>query len=69
MEVEGKTVWLIEVYSGSQIPCILSGAKYIRKGPNIQKPTTIGQMWDFSQQSDPIYFDEAPSYDFDTSKS
>jgi len=56
----GKLIWVIEVNSGDQKPYVLSGAIYVRQGPNTQKLTTVDQMRDFFQQSDRIYFDEAP---------
>lgn len=66
--VKGKTIWVIEVNSGPQKPYVLSGAIYVRQGPNTQKLTTVEQMRDFFQQSDRIYFDEAPCSTFDFSK-
>lgn len=66
--MEGKTVWVIEVNSGTQKPYVLSGAIYVRQGPNTQKLITVEQMRDFFQQSDRIYFDEAPCPDFDPQK-
>ena len=65
VEVEEKVVWVIEVNTGSQKPYVLSGAIYVRQGSNTQKLTTVEQMRDFFQQSDRIYFDEAPCIDFD----
>ena len=65
VEVDGKDVWVIEVNSGRQKPYALSGAIYVRQGPNSQKLTTVEQMRDFFQQSDRIYFDEAPCAEFD----
>lgn len=65
VEVKGKMVWVIEVFTGSQKPYTLSGAIYVRQGPNTQKITSVEQMRDFFQQSDRIYFDEAPCYEFD----
>jgi ATP-dependent DNA helicase RecG len=65
VEVENKSVWVIEVNSGPQKPYVLSGAIYVRQGPNTQKLTTVEQMRDFFQQSDRIYFDEAPCQHFD----
>lgn len=67
VEVENKTVWVIEVNSGPQKPYVLSGAIYVRQGPNSQKLTTVEHMRDFFQQSDRIYFDEAPCQHFDLS--
>lgn len=64
VKVEEKTVWVIEVNSGPQKPYVLSGVIYVRQGPNTQKLTTVEQMRDFFQQSDKIYFDEAPCVEF-----
>jgi len=68
IEVEGRTLWIIEVNSGTQKPYVLSGAIYVRQGPNTQKLTTVEQMRDFFQQSGRIYFDEAPCKGFDLEK-
>lgn len=68
IEVEGKSVGVIEVPSGASKPYVLSGAIYVRIGPNSQKLTTAEQMRDFFQQSGKIYFDEAGCKDFDTIK-
>ena len=43
----------------------MSGAIYVRLGPNSQKLTTAEQMRDFFQQSDKIYFDEGSCINFD----
>src|SRR5690606_14222880 len=37
IEVDGKTVWVIEVNTGVQKPYALSGAIYVGQGPNTQK--------------------------------
>lgn len=60
VEVDGKSVGVIEVPSGQNKPYVLSGAIYVRQGPNSQKLTTVEEMRDFFQQADRIYFDEAP---------
>ena len=64
LEIENKTVWVIEVNSGNQKPYALSGAIYVRQGPNTQKLTSVEQMREFFQQSNRIYFDETPCLDF-----
>jgi ATP-dependent DNA helicase RecG len=64
VDVDGKSVGVIEVPSGPNKPYVLSGAIYVRIGPNTQKLTTAEQMRDFFQQSDRIYFDEAPCSEF-----
>lgn len=65
VEVKGKMAWVIEVFTGSQKPYTLFGVIYVRQGPNTQKITSEEQMRDFFQQSDRIYFDEAPCQEFD----
>ncbi len=64
VEVDGKTIAVIEVPSGPKKPYVLSGAIYVRIGPNTQKLTTAEQMRDFFQQAGKIYFDEVPCRDF-----
>ncbi|MFM7612937.1 MAG: ATP-binding protein [Synechococcales cyanobacterium] len=64
VEVEGKSVGVIEVPSGPKKPYVLSGAIFVRIGPNTQKLTTAEQMRDFFQQADKIYFDEIPCQEF-----
>lgn len=59
--VEGKLVAVIEVPSGLNKPYVLSGAIYVRQGPNSQKLTTAEDMRDFFQQAHRIYFDEGAS--------
>jgi len=65
MEVDGKQIVVIEIPSGKNKPYVLSGAIYVRQGPNSQKLTTVEEMRDFFQQSERIYFDEAPCAGFD----
>ncbi|WP_288983694.1 ATP-binding protein [uncultured Flavobacterium sp.] len=59
VEVDGKDIAVIEVPSGQKKPYVLSGAIYVRLGPNSQKLTTVEEMRDFFQQTDKIYFDDA----------
>ena len=68
MEIEGKEIVVIEVPSGDNKPYVLSGAIYVRQGPNSQKLTTVEEMRDFFQQADRIYFDEAPCKTIDFEK-
>ncbi len=58
--IENKEIVVIEIPSGDNKPYILSGAIYVREGPNSQKLTTVEEMRDFFQQANKIYFDEAP---------
>jgi len=64
IEVDGKNIGIIEVPSGENKPYVLSGAIYVRIGPNSQKLTTAEQMRDFFQQADKIYFDEVSCPEF-----
>lgn len=63
--VDEKEIWVIEVSSGTQKPYMLSGAIYVRQGPNTQKITSVEGMREFFQQSDRIYFDEGLCPNFD----
>lgn len=63
VEVDGIDVAVIEVPSGQNKPYVLSGAIYVRQGPNSQKLTTVEEMRDFFQQADKIYFDDASCLD------
>jgi ATP-dependent DNA helicase RecG len=65
VEVDGKSIGVIEVPSGPNKPYVLLGAIYVRIGPNSQKLTTAEQMRDFFQQSGKIYFDEGACKEFD----
>lgn len=67
VEVNEKEIWVIEVNSGAQKPYALSGAIYVRQGPNSQKLTHVEQMRGFFQQAERIYFDEASCEAFSTS--
>lgn len=68
VNVDSKDVVVIEVPSGDNKPYVLSGAIYVRQGPNSQKLTTAEEMRDFFQQADRIYFDEAPCKEIDLVK-
>ena len=68
VEVDGKNVAVIEVPSGQNKPYVLSGAIYVRQGPNSQKLTTVEEMRNFFQQAEKIYFDEASCKEIDIKK-
>ena len=65
VNVDGKTVWVIEVPSGKDKPYVFSGAIYVREGPNTQKLTSAEEMRLFFQNSNRVYFDAAPCPNFD----
>lgn len=68
VDVEGKDIAVIEVPSGQNKPYVLSGAIYVRQGPNSQKLTTVEEMRNFFQQAEKIYFDEAFCKEIDIKK-
>jgi len=55
VDVDGKTVWVIDVPAGKNKPYVFSGAVYIREGSNTQKLTTAEEMRSFFQQSECIF--------------
>lgn len=65
IEIDEKTIGVIEVPFGVNKPYVLSGSIYVRNGPNTQKLTTAEEMRDFFQQADKIHFDEITSKEFD----
>ena len=65
VEVDNKTVWVIDVSAGKNKPYVFSGAVYIREGTNTQKLTTAEEMRSFFQQNECIFFDEVPCRKFD----
>jgi len=68
VNVDGKTVWVIDVPAGKNKPYVFSGAVYIREGSNTQKLTTAEEMRSFFQQSECIFFDEIPCRKFNMKK-
>lgn len=57
---QDKTVIALTCNSGKKKPYTVSGAIFIRIGPNSQKITSVEEMRDFFQQSERIFFDEVP---------
>lgn len=68
VKIKGKNVAVIEVPSGQNKPCVLSGAIYLRQGPNAQGLKTVEEMSDFFQQAEKIYLDEASCKEIDIKK-
>ncbi|GHU65125.1 ArsR family transcriptional regulator [Bacteroidia bacterium] len=60
VDVEGKTIWVLDVPSGKDKPYVTSGAIYVREGTNSQKLTTAEEIRIFFQSSNRIYFDAVP---------
>lgn len=67
VNIDGLNVAVLEIPSGKNKPYVLSGAIYVRVGPNTQKLTTAAEMRDFFQQTDKLYFDETVCTTFDVS--
>lgn len=66
IDYQNKTVIALTCNSGKKKPYTVSGAIFIRIGPNSQKITAVEEMRDFFQQSERIYFDEVPCQLIDT---
>ena len=64
VNVDGKTVWVIDVPSGNRKPYLLSGSIYVREGANTQKQTDIEAVRASFQQANSIFFDEVPCRKF-----
>lgn len=64
VQLQGKTVLCIQCQSGKEKPYTVSGAIIIRNGPNSEKITSVQRMRDFFQQTDRLFFDEAPCSSF-----
>lgn len=68
VDVDGKTVWVLDVPSGKNKPYVISGAIYLREGANSQKLTTAEEIRSFFQTSNRIYFDTIPCSRFDMNR-
>lgn len=60
VDVDGKTVWVMDVLSGKDKPYVTSGTIYVREGTNSQKLITAEEIRSFFQNSNRIYFDAVP---------
>ncbi|MDR1980602.1 MAG: putative DNA binding domain-containing protein [Tannerellaceae bacterium] len=60
VDIDGKTVWVMDVPSGKDKPYVTSGAIYVRESANSQKLTTAEEIRSFFQSSNRIYFDAVP---------
>ena len=65
VDVDDKTVWVIEIPQGKDKPYVFSGAIYVREGTNTQKLTSADEIRLFFQNSNRIYFDAVPCSKFD----
>lgn len=60
VNIEDKTVWVIDVPSGKDKPYIFSGSIFMREGANSQKLRTVEEMRSFFQECNKIFFDAIP---------
>lgn len=60
VEVDVKTVWVIEVPEGQFKPYVFAGSIFMREGASCQKLTQVDEMRDFFQRSERIHFDAIP---------
>lgn len=60
VDVDGKTVWVIEVPSSKNKPHFVAGATYIREGATCQKLTAVEEIRALFQQTNKVYFDAMP---------
>ena len=60
VDVDGKSVWVIEVPAGKNKPYFFLGCAYLREGANFQKLTNVEEIRDMFQQHERIYFDAIP---------
>ena len=60
VEVDGKSVWVIEVPMGKNKPYFFSGCTYLREGANSQKLTNVDEIREVFQCHERIYFDAIP---------
>lgn len=65
VDVDGKTVWVLDVPSGRDKPYVASGSIYVREGPNSQKLTTAEEIRRFFQSNNRIWFDSVPCPRYD----
>lgn len=60
VNIEDKTVWVIDVPSGKDKPYIFSGSIFVHEGANSQKLRTVEEMRSFFQECNKIFFDAIP---------
>lgn len=65
VDVEGKTVWVIDVPSGKDKPYITGGVIYVREGANCQKLRTAEEIRAFFAECSKIFYDAIPCKWFD----
>ncbi len=64
-DIEGKTVWVIDIPAGKDKPYICGGSVFVRQGPNAQKLRTRNEMLDFFRECNSVHYDATPAYNVD----
>lgn len=65
VDVDGKTVWVIDVPSSKDKPYITGGVIYVREGANCQKLRTAEEIRAFFAECSKIFYDAIPCRWFD----
>ncbi len=65
VEVEGKTVWVVDVPAGKDRPYIMGGVIYVREGANCQKLKSAEEIRAFFAECSKIFYDAIPCKWFD----
>jgi ATP-dependent DNA helicase RecG len=68
VDVDGKTIWIIDVPEGKNKPYTYSGAIYERQGATSQKLTDAEEIRNFYLRWNRIHFDAAPCPHFNIDK-
>lgn len=65
VEVDGKSVWVIEVPRGTDRPYIYGGSVYVRQGANAQVLRTRDEMLNFFRECNSVHYDSIPARNVD----
>ena len=68
VDVEGKTVWVVDVPCGKDKPYITGGVIYVREGANCQKLRSAEEIRAFFAECAKIFYDAIPCRWFDIDK-
>jgi ATP-dependent DNA helicase RecG len=60
-DVDGKTVWVIDIPNSKQKPHFYGGSTYIREGANSLKVTKVDEIREIFKSNNQIFYDEAPA--------
>ena len=64
VNLEDRSIWVIDIPSGKDKPYIFSGSIFVREGANSQKLRTFEEMRSFFQECNKIFFDAIPCPSF-----